>query len=155
MDLFAIIIASIFAIILIATNLFWWFKFRKVEAIITDPDHRATKSLILKKISNQHDLLDKEIDDLYEINNKLSKVTKRGICKVGINRFNALGEKGSGQSFALALLNFKDSGIIISTLQTSQGNRIFIRDIKEGQSDGSPLSQDEKFALERAKQIVF
>ena len=155
MELFAIIISGFLGLILLAINILFWRKLKGVQAIMDDPDHRATKSLVIKKISGQYDRLDKEINDLYEIHGNASKVTKRGLCKVGTNRFNALGEKGSGQSFALALLNFKDSGIIISTIQTSQGNRIFIRDIKDGKSEGSPLPKEESIALERAKQVVF
>lgn len=155
MEIFIIVASTLFGLILVILNIFLWKKVKGLESILNNPDHKATKSLMIKKISEQGESLEKEIQNIYDLQGNANKVIKRGICKIGTNRFNALGEKGNGQSFALALLNFKDSGIIISTIQTAQGNRIFIRDIKEGKSEGSPIPKEESIALERAKQVVF
>lgn len=75
---------------------------------------------------------------------------------MGICKFNSLGEKSGNQSFALALLNYKDTGIVVSYLKTANDSRMFVRNIKEGKNDQDTQLLDEEIkALERAKQIVF
>lgn len=134
--------------LIIFNGLLW----RKVKRLEKRPDNQY----LLNNPKNNTEKLDKDIQDLYEINSKLSIVAKRGICKLGVTKFNALGDKNGNQSFAIALLNYKDNGIVISNLQTNHGSRLYIRQIRENEEiNGVKLLPEEKKALERAKQVVF
>lgn len=155
-ELFAIIFLSVVGLLLIILNIIFFRKTVRLEKIFGSGLSENDKNLLSNNVANPTDKLDKDVQDLYEINSKLSKIAKRGICKMGITRFNALGEKSGNQSFAIALLNFRDSGIIFSNVQTTEGSRLFIRHIHHGdETNGVKLLDEEIKALERAKQVIF
>lgn len=156
MELFAIIFLSIVGLLMIILNIVLFRKTLRLEKTIGDRPAENNKNLLSNNGGDSSNKLDKDVQDLYEINSKLSKIAKRGICKVGVARFNALGEKSGNQSFAIALLNFRDSGIIFSNVQTADGSRLFIRHIHHGdETNGVKLLDEEIKALERAKQVIF
>jgi len=114
-----------------------------------------------KKISNLEDLLisqienikslDKDIQELYNISNKINGLAMTGLHKVGVVRFNPFKDVGGDQSFAIALLNGDDNGITISSLYTREGTRIYSKSILSGKSEKYPLTNEEKQAIEIAK----
>lgn len=155
METFVLIFSVIFGLILIIFNALTWFKLKKIEA-----RDKATleegKKLDWENVLPVVTRIDRDVKDLYDISGQLNRVSKKGVCKMGICKFNALGEKSGNQSFALALLNYKDTGIIVSYLKTANDSRMFIRNIKEGKNDQDTQLLDEEIkALERAKQVVF
>lgn len=156
MELFALIFLSIVGLLLIILNIIFFRKTVRLEKTLSGGSADVGKNLLSNHPTNPTVKLDKDVQDLYEINSKLSKIAKRGICKLGVTRFNALGEKSGNQSFAIALLNYRDSGIIFSNVQTTEGSRLFIRHIHHGdETNGVKLLDEEIKALERAKQAVF
>ena len=80
----------------------------------------------------------------------LKKENKFSVQKVGIVRFNPFREVGGNQSFSIALLDGNDNGIVITSLYTREGNRVYGKPIKQGQSEYL-LSEEEKKAIEKAK----
>jgi hypothetical protein len=92
-------------------------------------------------------------ENFEEISKKLEEVKEKhkwAIQKVGIVRFNPFKEMGGNQSFSIALLDDNDNGLIITSLYTKEGNRIYGKPIKQGQSEYL-LSSEEKEAMEKAK----
>ncbi len=71
------------------------------------------------------------------------------IKKIGIIRFNPFNNTGGDQSFALALLDSTNSGIVISSLYLREGTRIYAKPIQELKSK-YPLSKEEEEALNKA-----
>jgi hypothetical protein len=72
------------------------------------------------------------------------------IQKVGMVRFNPFREGGGDQSFSLALLDKNNSGVIVTSLYSREGNRIYGKPIKDGNS-AYTLSEEENKAIEEAK----
>jgi hypothetical protein len=97
--------------------------------------------------------LDKEIQELFEISNRLHALGQRSIHKVGIIRFNPFKDIGGDQSFALALLDGKNSGIVISSLHTREGTRIYSKPIIKGESEKYTLTEEEKQAIKTATAV--
>jgi len=97
--------------------------------------------------------IDKEIQELFEISNKIHNLTQRSIHKIGIIRFNPFKDIGGDQSFALALLDGKDNGITISSLHTREGTRIYSKPITRGESEKYTLTEEEKAAIKAAVTI--
>jgi len=81
----------------------------------------------------------------------LKKENKFNVQKVGLIRFNPFKEVGGDQSFSIALLDGNDTGVVITSLYTREGNRVYGKPIKNGQSEYL-LSAEEKEAIEKAKQ---
>lgn len=94
--------------------------------------------------------LDKEIQELYGISNQINSLSFRGLHKTGLVRFNPFKEVGGDQSFAIALLNGKNSGIIISSLYTREGTRIYAKAVAAGKSEKYPLTEEEEQAIKIA-----
>ncbi len=81
----------------------------------------------------------------------LKERQKLFIQKVGIVRYNPFSDRiGGNQSFSIALLDANNNGIIITSLYTREGNRVYGKPVKNGQSEHQ-LSKEEKRAIENAK----
>lgn len=80
----------------------------------------------------------------------LKKENKFNLQKVGLVRFNPFREVGGNQSFSIALLDGDDNGIVVTSLYTREGNRVYGKPITAGQSEYL-LSEEEKKAIEKAK----
>ncbi|HLN19141.1 MAG TPA: DUF4446 family protein [Patescibacteria group bacterium] len=94
--------------------------------------------------------LDGDIQELFNISNKINSLSLRGLFKFGIVRFNPFRDVGGDQSFAIALLNGKNDGLTISSLYTREGTRIYCKNIIDGQSEKYPLTNEEKEAIKMA-----
>lgn len=82
---------------------------------------------------------------------KLDNDIASGIQKVGLVRYNAFQNVGSDLSFALALLDAENNGIVLNGLYGSESSNIYAKPIKNGQSTYQ-LSEEEKEALSIASQ---
>jgi len=96
-----------------------------------------------KELKESFEKISKELEDL-------KKEGKFSIQKFGVVRFNPFKEIGGNQSFSICLLDGNDDGIVITSLYTKEGNRIYGKPIKRGQSEYI-LSDEEKKAIEYAK----
>lgn len=73
------------------------------------------------------------------------------IQKAGILRYNAFRDVGGDLSFAMALLDREDNGIVLNGIYGSESSNIYAKPIKKGQSTYQ-LSDEEKYAIELAQQ---
>jgi len=97
----------------------------------------------LKKVLKQFGELKKQVE-------KISQTSKASVQKVGIIRYNPFSDVGGDQSFSIALLDGNNSGIVITSLFSRDGNRVYGKAIENGTSQYS-LSSEEKKAIEKAK----
>jgi hypothetical protein len=95
-------------------------------------------------------VLDKDIQELYAISNRINSLAMRGIHKISAIRFNPFKDVGGNQSFSIALLNGKNTGITITALYTKEGTRVYSKAITAGESNAFPLTEEEKKAIETA-----
>jgi len=71
------------------------------------------------------------------------------IQKSATVRFNAFPDTGSDLSFAIALLDARDNGLVLSSLYGRSESRVYAKPIMGGHST-YPLSEEEKDAIARA-----
>lgn len=71
------------------------------------------------------------------------------IQKVGIVRYNAFKDTGSDLSFAIALLDEKNNGVVFNGIYSREMSNIYAKPIENGKSNYT-LSEEEKVALQRA-----
>lgn len=72
------------------------------------------------------------------------------IQKIGLVRFNPFNDTGGDQSFILALVDDKDSGVVISGLHTRNGTRWYAKKVKHAKGVEHELSSDEVKAVKAA-----
>jgi|SRR5687768_500563 len=71
------------------------------------------------------------------------------VQRVGVVRYNPFEDTGSNQSFALALLDGNNDGLVLSSLHSRQQTRVFLKPIVGGRCE-TPLSDEETEALRKA-----
>jgi len=108
-----------------------------------DPENIKEILGSFNKLKNDFKKLSEEIENLKEDH-------KFSIQKIGTIRFNPFNEVGSDQSFSVALLDERNSGVVITSLYNRQENRIYAKPIVEGASQ-YVLSEEEVAAIEKAK----
>lgn len=113
----------------------------------------------MKKLGNGNnieDMLRKYIDRVEEVSerneeiikycNRLDKDISLCIRKVGMVRYSAFKDTGSDLSFALALLNDKNDGVLLNGIYSREMSNIYAKQVKEGKTN-TKLTEEEKQAL--------
>lgn len=90
---------------------------------------------------------DKDISDLYEITTKVHELAHLGLHKIGMIRFNPFRDIGGDQSFSIALLDGEDNGLVLSSIYSRDGVRVYTKAIQGGISEKHPLTEEEKRAI--------
>ena len=80
---------------------------------------------------------------------KLNKELSKTIRKVGIVRYNAFKDTGSDLSFALALLNDNNDGVVLNGIYSREMSNIYAKPIKAGKSKYT-ISEQEQEAIDKA-----
>ena len=104
-------------------------------------------------------MLDAHLDKVYAVARELDElaaraavqeaVGRRSIQRVGLVRFNPFEDTGGNQSFAIALLDGVGSGVVVSSLHSRTGTRVYAKAVNDGRAEGA-LSEEETDALRRA-----
>lgn len=121
--------------------------------------HRLNSFLQGKNGKNLEDLIKKSSQDIEDLRSRFEKILSETenqknqliatIGKVGVVRFNPFNNTGGDQSFAIALLDSTNSGIVISSLYLREGTRVYAKPIQELKSK-YPLSKEEEEAIKKA-----
>ena len=75
---------------------------------------------------------------------------RRAFQRIGLVRFNPFEDTGGNQSFALALLDAEEDGIVISSLHSRGATRIYAKAVAAGRPEAA-LSDEEAEALGLAR----
>jgi hypothetical protein len=105
----------------------------------------------LKEILVQFKDLKEDLEKISKELENLKEESKFSIQKVGIVRFNPFKDVGGNQSFSIALLDGNDDGMVVTSLYTKEGNRVYGKPIKAGISEYL-LSGEEKEVIKIAKE---
>lgn len=92
------------------------------------------------------DAVDGRLAELDAEYRSLEARSRGSLQHLGIVRFNPFPDTGSDQSFAVALLNDRHSGVVITSLHGRGGTRIFAKSIEAGRASHT-LSDEETQAL--------
>jgi len=96
----------------------------------------------LEKLGEKINKLEKELE-------YVKKQSKFAVQKVEVIRYNPFSGTGGNQSFSIVLLDGNDDGIVVTSLFTQDGNRVYGKSIKGGESEYT-LSKEEKEVIEKA-----
>lgn len=135
-----------------------------VVNIIMIQRHKRVYVNFMRKIgkgNNVDELLREYIKDVKEIKKDNSEIKayytqldyniNSAIQKIGLVRYNAFKDVGSDLSFALALLDRENNGVVLNGLYGSDSSNIYAKPIKNGESK-YPLSEEEQSAIDIAEQ---
>lgn len=122
---------------------------RKLGIFFSGKEAKDLEQVLLDQLHETREL-DREIQELFEISNRLRELGMKSVHKTAVLRFNPFKEVGSNQSFCVALLDGKNSGLVLSSLHTREGTRVYAKPVIAGQAGSFPLTEEEKAAISQA-----
>ena len=72
------------------------------------------------------------------------------IQRVELDRFNPYDDTGGDQSFVIAMLDNKGTGVVVTSLHARSGTRIFAKDVILGKSGKYQFSNEEEKIVKKA-----
>lgn len=103
----------------------------------------------LEKYIDELKIIKKENNELKNYYNKLDNKVAKCTQKIGLVRYSAFKDTGSDLSFALALLNEENSGVVLNGIYSMEMSNIYSKPIDKGTSTYT-LSEEEKQAINKA-----
>ena len=122
---------------------------QKLHIFFSGKEGKDLEKILLEQLGETK-ALDQEIQELFEISNRLRDLGMKSIHKTALLRFNPFKEVGSNQSFCIALLDGKNSGAVLSSLHTREGTRVYAKPVIAGLADNFPLTEEEKATITKA-----
>jgi hypothetical protein len=86
------------------------------------------------------------LEELNRLAGEMEQRTRTSIQHIGLVRFNPFEDTGSDQSFAIALLDDRRDGIVLSSLHGRANTRLFAKPVEGGESKHA-LSDEEAQAI--------
>lgn len=135
---------------------FLWYEYRELRRLrgllatfLSGKDGKDLETVLLETRESVREL-DGEIQELFAISNGLHQLSIKSLHKTAVMRFNPFKEVGGNQSYVVALLNGKNSGVVFSSLHTREGTRAYAKPVKNGAADGFPFTEEEKAVIHEA-----
>ena len=122
--------------------------YRRYDMFMRGKDAETLEDIVLKRFE-EIDMLIKENDKKTQQIGEIFDNLKYTIQKCGIVKYDAFREMGGKLSFALVMLDKRNTGYVINAMHSREGCYIYIKEIIEGESY-IPLGDEEKQALEKA-----
>jgi len=104
---------------------------------------------ILDRQLKRVDSLSERVDALNKLHHELEDLSQRTIQKVAVIRYNPFSDTGGDQSFAIALLDSRGNGVVLSSLHSRTDTRVFAKSVQSGRSKYQ-LSDEEQDAIKKA-----
>lgn len=149
----SVIGAIVIGLALLAWNIFLQIGINRIKKnqkeLFAGKNGADLEKTILEHAKNMKEL-DRDIQDLYGISNKIHGLALKSVHKVGVVRFNPFKDLGGDQSFSVALLDGENSGVVISSIHTREGNRVYSKPVEKGKTVKYPLTDEEKEAIKKA-----
>ena len=121
---------------------------RRLDALTRGEEGRSLDEVLDAHLDKLFAVV-RDVDELAARSAVVEAAGRRAIQRVGLVRFNPFEDTGGNQSFALALTDAKGDGLVISSLHSRTGTRVYAKAIADGRSDGA-LSEEEQRALRLA-----
>jgi uncharacterized protein YheU (UPF0270 family) len=104
---------------------------------------------ILREYVERMGTTERKLEALEDVIEDVHSQSQRHFQGVGAVRFDAFEDMGGKQSFALALLNGKGDGVVLSSLYGREESRVYAKPVKGGLSEYA-LSKEEETAVQQA-----
>jgi hypothetical protein len=121
---------------------------RRLDAITRGSDAQSLEAVLGTHLERVRAVVG-DVDRLAARTAILERDLRQSLGRVGIVRYNPFEETGGNQSFALAVLDGKGDGFVVSSLHARAGTRVYAKAVKAGVAE-SALSDEETAALREA-----
>ena len=122
---------------------------QRLLASLEEEGDRAAAGRALPAVVAAAAQLKKRLDESNRRIRGLEELTSTAVRRVGLVHFQAFEDVGGGQSSALALLDDAGSGVVVTSLHSRVGTRMYVKRIIEGEGE-TLLGEEEEQAVAAA-----
>lgn len=120
-------------------------EMRRLAERMAQPEGEQLLASLLSQVQGQEARL-RELDGVAE---GLKLQLRDAVQRIGLQRFNSNETIGGNLSFALAMLDSRKHGLMLTSIHSLESCRIFLRPIINGEAE-MPLMPEELTALQQA-----
>jgi Protein of unknown function (DUF4446) len=121
---------------------------RRFESITRGSDDQSLEAVLGSHLDRVRQVV-RDVEQVGARTAVIERDIKGSFGRVGLVRYNPFEDTGGNQSFALALLDGRGDGFVVSSLHSRSGTRIYAKGIAAGVSE-TALSEEETAALKQA-----
>ena len=116
--------------------------YRRYDIFMRGKDAESMENMIVDQMNA---IIELQSQDRY---NKDS-IRTAAFQKIGIVKYNAFKGMGGNLSFALAMLDYTNTGFVLNSVHSREGCYLYLKDVERGETEVL-LGAEEKEALEQA-----
>ncbi len=122
--------------------------YRRYDIFMRGKDAETLEDMIIDQLAEITELKsqDRANKDAIRLVNKTSRGSFQ---KMGVVKYNAFKGMGGNLSFALALLDYTNTGFVLNSVHSREGCYLYLKEVDRGETEVL-LGSEEKEALERA-----
>lgn len=124
---------------------------KRYKKFMEGNDAKSLEELIQSEVSDIKNLQNEDLKIEDEINN-MNQVISGCYQKTGVVKYDALTGMGGHVSFALAMLDLKNNGIMVNSIHTREGSYLYLKEIADGKCEVL-LGKEEQKALDKAMEV--
>lgn len=121
---------------------------RRYRQLVSGVDAGSLKDVLEAHIARVSQAI-LRMDEIDELHRSFEGASSGGLRHIGLVRFNPFDDTGSDQSFALALLDDRRDGVVLSSLHGRNTTRLYAKPVADGGSRHT-LSEEEERAIRLA-----
>jgi hypothetical protein len=122
---------------------------KRYRKMMTGADGANIERMLIGHI-DEIKAVEKENIDIKAKNQQIEALLQRAVTRIGVVRFRAFEDMGSDLSYAVALLDSHNNGVVLSSIFGREDSRSYVKPIKDGQSTYT-LTTEEQQALQDAQ----
>ncbi len=146
--MFALLLSMVSIILAVAAIGRYRGIYRNYDLFMRGRDAESLEDLILDQ-KTRIELLEAADVSNKEVMRSMNRNIRASFQKAGVVRYDAFDGMGGKMSFACALLDYTNTGIILNCMHGTAGCFLYIKEVEAGATDVQ-LGAEEKGALERA-----
>jgi uncharacterized protein DUF4446 len=120
----------------------------RLESITQGSDEQSLEAVLGSHLDRVRQVV-KDVDTISARAAIIERDLQSTFGRLALVRFNPFEDTGGNQSFALALLDGRGDGFVVSSLHARAGTRVYAKAISNGTSEAA-LSDEETEALRQA-----
>lgn len=121
---------------------------RRYRKLMAGSDGESIEKMLMQHLDEVHKVVT-ESERINSENQAIRELLDKAITRVGVIRFRAFDDMGSDLSYAVALLDSHNNGVVLSSIFGRDDSRSYVKPIQNGQSSYK-LTEEEEQALYNA-----
>jgi len=123
---------------------------QRYHRLMTGVDGAGLEEMLNEHLNRVRDQIE-TVQTLKTQTRKIERTLQHCLQWMGLIRYNPFRDTGGNQSFAWAIVDGEGCGVVISSLHSREGTRIYAKPLEQWESPYS-LTDEEKEAIARARQ---